>query len=1058
MDSPTLLLLLLSLQYTLAAWSTTGIVTSSLDGNDWRLSSVDDGGIVNLKNATVPGGIWDNLHRSGLVGSPLYRGNDLVYANITSQSWLFEKSFQVSPSALKSSTFVLEFEGVQTNATVAINGRTVGTTNNMFKLFRFHIPMELLLASSNILSVRLHPTIKVCPPGHEVPPGFCNEPGFRDESDAWGWDWSPSLNPMAIYKSVQLISIPPFASYVSMVSPQVMAIETDERTGAPLKFMVNTTLEIVTVCRYTEVSHGVLKVVGDWGTSNTSTVTMANDICGTNQNMQTLQTVHRHILLYADVSKVKLWWPRHYGTANLHSVTVSVDWVSKDGLSSGLSSITTKQFGFRQVTLYTGPSAPQQPAQVDPKHKNAFIGCFNDGNPWWGGPQHALPYLAASSSNMTVTDCLMLCHKAGQNFTLAGIQKGSSCYCGNTIGEVCDGCLALTGTKADPSQCGWPCTGNPQIACGGASYMWNANSVYNITMAFADGPVLPPNKGSIPSPPPPSSEGSGNSAFVLKVNGVKVFARGGNLVPFELLEATVSDVYIKKIVQSVHDGNMNMIRVWGGGIYQSESFYESCDQLGVMLYHDMMFSFRAYPHSDAFFANVKEEIEYQVLRLRSHPSIALWDSSNENEGDPDFFYRVVLDTIAQTDPSRPLWPASPSSGFSEGVNTSTGLPNGKPLVGRYQPTLDTHMPYNFCDAKFVTSTSRNHSFNPSHPDNPTETFFKSEFGQVSLPAFETLAAALNGTAGDYGIYSDIMVHRKHAGATLEGPIVSLFGNKSSISVTNFSDVDEKNFRRVIYLSQMSQTFCIKTIIEELRRGENTFGSIIWQLNDVWQASSWGSLDYGGRWRALHHSLQAEFAASIVSIWKDSTNVYIEGSHHGSPPSSALQVEVDLVDISTGQYIQKHIIIWKPLSSASTDQLLVLPLSNIDDNRQVIRTQIFETNSADPVPIDESETVHPLQSPVNIEWEIVPKRDILVKAVEVLGSNATVSVENNGNAPIFYAVVSSTLSGRFSRNLLFISPSKVATITFFFEQKQDVLTVDDFQAGLTIDWLNRAAHL
>jgi hypothetical protein len=206
------------------------------------------------------------------------------------------------------------------------------------------------------------------------------------------------------------------------------------------------------------------------------------------------------------------------------------------------------------------------------------------------------------------------------------------------------------------------------------------------------------------------------------VNGVKIFSRGGNLVPFELLEATVKTEYIRRTVQSVHDGNMNMIRVWGGGIYQDDIFYEACDKLGIMVFHDMMFSLRLYPHDTDFEANVKAEIKQQVTRLRPHPSIVLWDSSNENEGDPAFFYKVVLTTVAESDPDRPLWPASPSSGFATGVHTDTGLPNGNELNGWFRETLDTHMPYNYCDASFVTSARLNQS-----------TYFKSEFGYVAPP-------------------------------------------------------------------------------------------------------------------------------------------------------------------------------------------------------------------------------------------------------------------------------------------------------------------------------------
>ena len=373
----------------------------------------------------------------------------------------------------------------------------------------------------------------------------------------------------------------------------------------------------------------------------------------------------------------------------LHNVTATITWdIAGTDMPDPAAApeAITKTIGFRSATLYTGPPAPQQPAPVDPQHAADFVGCYRDGNPYWGGPQHALPFKAGNQPNMTVGHCIALCAAAGKQYTLAGLQpspmsnavkptQSTVCYCGETIGATCTGCLPLTGTLGDPTECGWPCGGNPSVACGGMSYMWGSNSVYNVSSATTEqDAAIVAAAAAAPPPPPPGTEGSGNTAFAVVVNGVKVFARGGNLVPFELLEATALHGYIRRTVQSARAGNMNMLRVWGGGIYQDDLFYAECDRLGIMIYQDMMFCERFYPHDAGFVADVKKELQYQVGRLRHHPSIVLWDSSNENEGDPAFYYNVVLATVADADGgSRPLWPASPSSGFATGVHTATGL-------------------------------------------------------------------------------------------------------------------------------------------------------------------------------------------------------------------------------------------------------------------------------------------------------------------------------------------------------------------------------------------------
>ena len=343
-----------------------------------------------------------------------------------------------------------------------------------------------------------------------------------------------------------------------------------------------------------------------------------------------------------------------------------------------------------------------------------------------------------------------------------------------------------------------------------------------------------------------------------------------------------------------------------------------------------------------------------------------------------------------------------------------------------------------------------------------------------MPAFETLAAALDGSKGDFGIYSNIMLHRKHAGIQLQKPIEGLFGTNLTGIQLKFDNTTEANFRRVIFLSQLAQTLCIKTYSEALRRGEETFGSIIWQLNDVWQASSWGSLDYGGRWRALHHELQNLFAPSVTSVWVDGANklVHIYGSHHGfvadlpAGGGNALLVEINITDIATGVVVQTHTVDWTPMLTASVDHLFDLQLDQIATRRSVIMTRFISTNSGLPVPV--SETIHLLQPPAAMFWALTSKADMKVAVDRVSTKSTTAATANaaatsvsisltntNGAVPMFYVLATSTLAGRFSRNLLYIpAGGGSTTIEFFFidgvtSSKEEVLE------SLSIDWLNKA---
>ena len=1110
-----------------AAATTTSLV---LDGGDWQLCSGSTGGAC-LPNATVPGGVWDNLRRAGVVGDPRYRNNDVVFSNATTamwtpggggfardvRVWTFAKDFDV-PAALlllsssssassssssssssaygaaaaaagggSSSYVALELDGVQTNANVSLNGVPLITgANNMFRQWRAELPTGLLrppAASSGhggkgrdkardrgkgqnrlVITVASSPSPATCSnPTAKGPAGLhgpCTDVRVRAEADAWGWDWSPSLGPVAVWRSVRLVAAPPAAPYLASWSPQVSvtamaavaaAAAPAAAAPAPSHFLVNASFSFLVPAGAPALG-GTVTLSGDWGGNASTQVSLPASAAGATAAAHV--TVHAALAVAA--ADIKLWWPRHYGAPNTHALTATVAWGGDDGGVVDGGGSLVKRIGFRSVALSTGPALAVLPAKVDPAHAAAFVGCFRDGNIFWGGPQHALPHYMAGGDDaaMTVGKCLGMCAKAG--FALAGLQGSrltdsnvpsaapdqTKCFCGDAIGPgSCDGCLPGVGTAGDSNDCVTSCSGDPAVACGGISYMWSYNSVYNVTpgATYDDGAAAAAAAAAAPAAVRPrlAAEGNGGTDFALVVNGVRVFSRGANLVPFELLEQTVDPAYVRRTVQSVADGNMNMLRLWGGGTYQGDAFFDACDALGIMVFHDMMFSYRLYPHDAAFRSNVRAEISAQVAAARHHPSIVMWDASNENDGDTPFFYDTVLAAVARADDSRPLWPASPSTGFATGVHTETGLPNGNVLRGSFgRNMLDSHQPYDYCTAAFVTSTRLNQT-----------TLFKSEFGQVALPAFETLAPALNGSAGDFGVNSPIMVHRKHAGATLGRPISSLFGGG-----VDLDDVTEANFRRVIFLSQLAQALCLKTTLEEFRRGERTSGALIWQLNDVWQASSWGSLDYGGRWRALHHSLQAVFAPTLVSLWvgpegEGEDAVRVHGSQHGAMATEGvpLSVEVNITAVADGSVARSDVVPWAPASTADVTQLLRLPLSAVNGTHQVITTRVLG--------IGASETTHLLQTPSLVAWVNVSRADVTLAAAMV-GKIASVALANAGAAPLFYALVTSTFAGRFSRNLLTVPPRSSRVVDFIFEAGQELPSAAEFESSMHLDWMNR----
>ena len=178
-------------------------------------------------------------------------------------------------------------------------------------------------------------------------------------------------------------------------------------------------------------------------------------------------------------------------------------------------------------------------------------------------------------------------------------------------------------------------------------------------------------------PAGPGAEGSGNLTMRFKLNGADVVALGGNMIPMEEMEGRRSAAALTQLVRSAAAAHFNVLRVWGGGIYQDDAFFDACDALGIMLYEDVMFGSdgRLPPVGNAL---ELEELQYQVRRLASHPSIFQWSGCNECGGGGTY-ESFVAPTIAGEDPSRVIWPSCPSLGWATGVHTATGLPNGGPL-------------------------------------------------------------------------------------------------------------------------------------------------------------------------------------------------------------------------------------------------------------------------------------------------------------------------------------------------------------------------------------------
>lgn len=248
------------------------------------------------------------------------------------------------------------------------------------------------------------------------------------------------------------------------------------------------------------------------------------------------------------------------------------------------------------------------------------------------------------------------------------------------------------------------------------------------------------------------ADGTSNLGMIFKINGASIFSRGANMIPMEELEGRMRGDAHRRLVQSAADANFNTFRVWGGGMYLPDVFYDACDEAGIMLYHDMMYAQQG--HSPKRTATQEREFRHQVRRLSHHPSIVVWDGCNEcvvsNDGDTEIYESFVLATVADEDKSRSVWPACPAAGWQSGVDRLTSRPNGKKLQTQYVAKLETHGPYQHGNGWIAANSA---DYDPSRNGVPTllskvstgvqyPNIFGSEFGSVVMSSFESMTAYL----------------------------------------------------------------------------------------------------------------------------------------------------------------------------------------------------------------------------------------------------------------------------------------------------------------------------
>jgi beta-mannosidase len=380
-------------------------------------------------------------------------------------------------------------------------------------------------------------------------------------------------------------------------------------------------------------------------------------------------------------------------------------------------------------------------------------------------------------------------------------------------------------------------------------------------------------------------------SFYFRVNEKPLFIKGANYIPQDNFLPEVSDPQYRRLIKTCVESNMNMLRVWGGGIYENTIFYDLCDSLGILVWQDFMFSCAMYPPFLPLLANIHKEAVYQVKRLRNHACLALWCGNNEiasflywgfmkgacsNPNDSialmntysEIFHSILPAAVKAGDEEKFYWSSSPSEENYQ-MHFNTLLQSGDMHYWGVWWGKDRFEKYNTVIAPFM-----------------------SEYGFQSFPDMETIAT--------FALPEDLQLNSKVMNAHQKSSI----GNETIFHYMQNDFKIPKNFTDMVYVSQLLQAEGIKTAIEAHRRAKPfCMGTMYWQLNDCWPGASWSSMDYNGRWKALQYEVKRAFSDYLVSAVHQNQNIEIYVVSD-APKTEVAQLHFTLIDFE-GKILKKE---------------------------------------------------------------------------------------------------------------------------------------------------------
>ncbi|WP_068618148.1 beta-mannosidase [Paenibacillus tuaregi] len=422
-------------------------------------------------------------------------------------------------------------------------------------------------------------------------------------------------------------------------------------------------------------------------------------------------------------------------------------------------------------------------------------------------------------------------------------------------------------------------------------------------------------------------------SFYFKLNGTPVYVKGANHIPNDSFTTEVTrERYLHEIVTAV-ESNMNMLRVWGGGIYEEDVFYDLCDEYGLLVWQDFMFACSMYPGDEAFLISVGAEARDNVKRLRNHPSIALWCGNNEIDSawahyvedagwgwKKDYsqeireklwadyqaiFHKLLPEVVSQLSPDITYWPSSPLRNLT-----------GDQEQHAYKTTGDGDIHY----------WGVWHAIEPFENYNKNVGRFMSEYGFQSFPELKSVLEYAPEEALE--LESEIMLaHQKNG--------------RGNLLIKEYMDMylpEPKDFKSFLYMSQVLQAEAITMAIEAHRRSKPyCMGTLYWQMNDCWPVASWAGMDYQGRWKALQYAVKRSFAPVLLTVQSTKDTITVHAvSDLGTVVQAELVTELHL-NVGGRAVLNSYSV---TLAAGESAEILSIPRSDLlgaHDPQQVVLT-------------------------------------------------------------------------------------------------------------------------